>query len=261
MGTGRVSEAKRREILRIAERLKYQPNTLAKMLKSKQKDAVGLIINDKPDSIPGSGVMTELVVDFIKHCEVSDKKYHIEFCDPNGQDKVPDIISSGFVGGVILAGYIRENQTRFKNWIGMNPDFPFVKFEEPFDYSVRTDFVKGVMNALKFLQEQGHANVALHVGPLQFDVHNLVHRGFTQGVDLFSMNTKSDWIYKDYGDVDDRTLKFEWLESIMSEDDSPTAVICAGMGAARNIINMAYRLGMEVPEQLSVIGIGAAWKR
>ncbi len=259
-GTGRVSKAKRREILQIAERLKYQPNTLAQMLKSKEKDAIGLVINDVPESIPGSGVMTELVVEFIRYCEAGGKNYHIEFCDPYGVDKVPDILSSGFVGGVISAGYFLERQTRYKNWVATHPEFPFVKFEEPFDYSVRTDFVKGVMNALKYLREQGHVNVALHVGPLHFDIHNLVHRGFTQGVDLFSMVTSDEWIFKDFPNPDEARLKFEWLDKIMHRKTRPTAVVCAGMGASRNIINFAYRQGFNIPEDLSVVGIGAAWE-
>ena len=132
-------------------------HTLAQTLKSKSVDSIGLIINAPPEEIPGSGVMSELVMHFIQECESRNCKYHIEFVDSlNGRDKLPDIISSGFVGGVLCAGYINERQTRFKNWLGNHPDFPFVKFEEPYDYCLRSDLVNGMLHALKYLQQQGH---------------------------------------------------------------------------------------------------------
>lgn len=260
-GTGRVSEKKRREIMSIAERLKYQPNTLAQILKSKRNDSIGLIINDDPASIPGSGIMNELVMCFIKQCEALNRKYHIEFVDPlNGKDELPDIISSGFVGGVLCAGYICEHQTRFKDWLGSHSNFPFVKIEEPYDYCLRTDLVNGMLNALKYLKQQGHTKVALHIGPLHYDFHNLIFRGYKQGTDVLSMQTDEKWIYYDKSKRDDMVDKFNWTKSIMSGSERPTAMICAGMGASRNIINNLYQLGCKVPDDLSIIGFGAAWE-
>lgn len=261
-GTGRVSDQRRKEIMKIAERLNYQPNTLARMLKAKHKDAIGLIINERLGSVGRSGSMTELMLQFIKFCEKHDKKYSIEFCDIDSKrDEVPDILSSGYVGGVISAGFIFEHQTRFKDWLGSHPDFPLVKFEEPYDYCVRTDFVNGVLNAMMYLKECGHTRIGLHIGPQRFGIHNLIHRGFQQGIGLLSMECRDEWIYSHDNLVrqDDRKEKMAWMKRIMRKKDRPTAMICAGMGASRNIINFAYQLNLDVPGDLSLICTGEPW--
>jgi LacI family transcriptional regulator len=260
-GTGRVGQKKRAEIRRIANELNYQSNTIAQLLKSKQKDGIGLIVNDSPGLIMASGVLGGLVVDFISYCEARGIKYRIEFVDPDsGKDCVPDILASGYVGGIILAGYLRDHQTQFKSWLAAHHEFPFVKFEEPHEFSVRTDFVKGIHDGLKVFSDGGHQNVALHVGPLQFDAHNLVNRGFRQGVGMLSLTCREEWIHNDTHGPDERELKLAWFKKIMAAEDRPTAMICAGMGASRNIINFAYRLGLDIPRDLSILGIGPAWQ-
>jgi len=258
-GTGRISDKRRREIIKLAENLNYQPNTLAQTLKSKRKDAIGLLINDH-FNYASSGAISELTFKFIRYCEEHNKKYNIEFCDIDGKNEVPDILASGYVGGVVFAGFMFENQTRFKDWLGAHTDFPIVKFEEPYNYSVRTDYVNGMLSALQYLKQHGHTRVGLHIGPQQFGVHNLMSRGFSQGVDLLSMVCRDDWIYTHNNLVlpDDRKEKMAWLKKIMGRKERPTAMICAGMGASRNIINFAMQLGLDVPGDLSVIGKGEA---
>ena len=101
-----VGEKKRREIIKIAKQIGYQPNLVAKALVSNRSYTIGLIINNISD---------QFYTDLAKGVEkaADELGYNIILCTTNeslkSQKKYLDILQSRGVDGIIISTVLAKD--------------------------------------------------------------------------------------------------------------------------------------------------------
>ncbi|MFZ2654663.1 MAG: LacI family DNA-binding transcriptional regulator [Victivallales bacterium] len=259
--TGRISDALRSRIGKTASRMGYQPNMAAQLLRSKRSANIGMIVNDRIGNIRGSGYFQPLIAEFIETCHKEGLRNHIEFWDSSANtEKLPWLLSSGFVGGIVHAGRLTPDIAR---WLRKNPDFPLVEIGEAHRHSVRSRIDNGSYQAVRHLMALGHRRIAMACGPGKYDMHSQILKGFKRAVADFGVSVESEGWIRELELASDRSAMLEGLEWTLSLLDGgkerPTAAIGADMRLARAVIHGAGLRGLKVPEDLSVVGVGAAY--
>jgi len=249
-GTGRISEQTRQRVLRSVERLGYKPpkNTL----KKSRTKTVGLVIpsiNNPFFPLLASSVETALI----------ESNYNMFLCNTSRREdnelKHIRRLLDRYVDGIILFSpsekaveYIRRNKST-------NTAVIFI--EEPInaagrcDSFIKIDNVKGMTEALQYIVSLRHKRIAYITGPLSRACNR-------ERLEIFS---------KILGELDVPLIEELILESnfeyeggynlgwqLLKYPSPPTAIFTGNDLMAFGVINSAITLGLQVPEDVSVIG-------
>ncbi len=259
-GTGRISEDVRKKVSEIAQDMNYYPNVVAKLLKAKHPADVGMVICEYPNVVPGSGFFHGLLIDFIQECDRENIKTHIEFMDPVQQDNsnhLPYFLYGGFAGGLIHAGVILES---LRGWVETR-NFPMVAIDEPHTYSVWSRTNEGIFNAAQYLAARGHRRIAYLGGPRKFGFHKLAFEGFERAVQELLLDADGGRLVHEFalrGDLDSVQDGLEYTRQLLRRAKRPTAMICNDMRLVSAAIHAITEAGLKIPEDISIIGGGAA---
>lgn len=173
--SGAASQAKSKEIFEVAEKLQYIPNSLAKSLKQKKTNNIGIITEDL------TVFNTPEIVDGIdEFCENNGyeiilanmrlyKRYNNDFTDtPKHQELFDTVISNMMakqVEGMIYVGY----HCREISYLPFRINVPFVYTycfpKEPIYPSVLFDDEKAGYDVANLLISKGHKKIGVISGP------------------------------------------------------------------------------------------------
>jgi LacI family repressor for deo operon, udp, cdd, tsx, nupC, and nupG len=111
--------------------------------------------------------------------------------------------------------------------------------------------------AVQHLIGLGHRNIALLHGDddtdLNFDVPRARILAFADVMTAAGLRTRPEW--DEWGDFTVHSGQEAFRRLWSKGGDKPTAIFCASDEMAMGVIFEAYRLGVRVPEELSVVGI------
>lgn len=259
-GTGRVSRQQRQRIIAVADELGYRPNLAAKLLKSQENRIMGLVVADRLESFAGHGVFSSLAIDFFEKCHGGGWRPQFEIFDfHQGFSPLPSMFTDGLAAGCIYAGEIGET---IRNWLQNNPDYPVAVFEEPWDFCVRTDNSVGVYQAIRHLAATGHRRIGLICGPCQFDINRQTKEGFYRAIRDFGLNLPEHFVHEqsldEHGNSNGRNIDF--LNSMFAGTERPDAIILSGKTLTSTTIYHLPRIGVRVPEDISIVSICAGWE-
>lgn len=165
--TSRVSDANRKKILRIAARLNYKPNYIARSLVSKETHSIGLVVTTLLNPF-----YAEIAHDVIN--SASEFGYGVSICSAHTslseeQVCVGEFIKRG-VDGLIICSVFRNDPLIYEL---THDDVPFVLAmrnvnenleNSPVDY-VGMDNTRGAFMAVEHLIRMGHNRIGLIAGP------------------------------------------------------------------------------------------------
>jgi len=251
----RVGEVTAKEIKRIAQELNYQPNHLAKSLRSGKTHTLGLVIADI--SNPFFANIARVVEDEAKR---NGYTVIIGSCDENA-DKAWDLlnvlINRQVDGFVIVSCEGSESQIHYLK----EKNIPFVLLDRHFP-EIQSDFVatnnyKASYDAGAHLINGGYKKVGLIA--YKSDMYHMVERirGYKQSLADSHIEFKSNWL---------KEVRFEHLEKevktaideITSTDDQVDALIFATYGLAINGLKYINELKLKVPSDLGIVSFGQA---
>ena len=251
-GTGRVSDEKKAEILRVAEELGYHTAAAAQMLKRKSNPDIGLLINERSELINSSGMYVPMITEFLKLCEKLRVRNYIETSDPAKNDKTaPSSAASGMVGGMLITGMMGS---KMENWFAEHPEFPKVYMEVPGEYSISTDFRGGAELALNYLAARGHRRIAVLTGPIIYPPHKEVEEAYQKLAGELNLENRT---FQSFGRDTTKaavSASYNYVSELLSRPDRPTAFYSSDMAIATGIIYAAMKKGLRVPEDISIIG-------
>jgi DNA-binding LacI/PurR family transcriptional regulator len=250
----RVSESTRRRIHDAAVELGYRPNFAARALKSARTHVVGLVVPDVTNAI-----FTELLRG------VEDEAYRLGYVVllaradglPAGVDVIGRLIGEGRVDGLIVQ--IGESMTRadVDRLVAARLPVVFVNSIHPEGVgSVVLDDERGAEIAVDHLVGLGHRRIALITGVASSDTARRREAGFRAAM------AKADLVV---GEDDVTRLGYEPAQGaeamgrLWGAPHRPTAAVVANINAAYGVLAEARRLGVSVPEELSVVAIHDAW--
>lgn len=249
-GKRAVAEATRLRILQAIEDLDYRPNFAAKSLRSRKSFSVALIVSDIAN--PYYPSLARAV-----HDRLDPEGYVTLICNTNGEAAteerfLQDMVARG-VDGIIMT-VTALGSARIRELVG--PDMPLigggVDASDLGGDQVASDDADGILQALSHLAGRGISDIAFLSGPAS-ELPSIVRlRAFRSACAQLGIPVREEWIEhvpfsRDGGLAGGAVL-------LASSDSRPEAIMCANDLIAIGAIEAARRIGITVPEEVSIIG-------
>lgn len=253
--TGEISDETRQRVLRVAEELRYRPNLPAQSIHSGRTSTIGVIM-------PAAGGFDMRIMMGI-HNELAEHGY-VPITLWSGADlssnsdnellaQVHNLLDHR-VDGVILRptvdareGYLQEVLDREIPLVMVDRDLSDISAD-----FVGTDDEFGGRLVAEYLISLGHRHIAHLAGSEKTSSARLRRKGFEEAV---SDRPDVQWqTLADPGFGVDLKMDMEIAMKLLATDIQATAVFAANDVMANSIYNAARRLGLRVPQDISVVG-------
>jgi LacI family transcriptional regulator len=241
--------ATRDRVLRIAQEMGYQPNSVARSLRTRRTEAIGLVIPDAAN--PGFAEIFKGVQ------SVTDAAgWHVIVVEDRLDDRRElgwdRLVLEGRVDGVlVLTAKIRDPVVRRVSDSG----FPIVLVNRRSNGvagSVVVNDPKGSVVAVSHFASLGHRRIAHVAGPSDVDTGRRRLAGFRDAMKKYGLPLRKDWIVEtNYTEAGGTAAGHALLAK--AGNDMPTAIYCASFLSGIGLIKVLKDAGYQVPEDISVI--------
>lgn len=249
-GSTTYAEKTRKKVLKIADELKYRPNMLVKSLQSGTTKTIGVMV-------PGYGFYGDVVKGI--HEVLLEKDYMMLHSwnpsDVIGEDdkqelKIIHQLLDRRVDGIILRP-VNDNAetTYFKELYERNVPFVVIDRKLP---NVECDFIgndesEGGRQAAIELLKYPHKRV------IGYGTHNSISTCYER-LEAFQKECERRGVDCELYYEHDSAKSAKYLDSLFKSKDAPTAVFCYNDNCALQVYQVAKKMSLKIPEQVSVIG-------
>jgi LacI family transcriptional regulator len=129
-------------------------------------------------------------------------------------------------------------------FVDAGPDRPDVSV-------LKIDYAHGIRQGVQHLAALGHRKIGFISGPLTLHSAQSRLAAFLNAVDECGIHAEPEWQVEG-----DHTFEggIRCMERLLDASMRPTAVMCSNDVTALGVLHKAYRVGLRVPDDLSVIG-------
>lgn len=244
-GLPTVKKTNKARVQAVVKKLKFRPNVSAQRLASKSNNAIGLVIPRYSDMfhsfyalqiLQGVGASVErLRLDLLLHIT-------------NGET----FLNTSALEGVIFSDII-GNEEQVDN--ALKIDIPcvimnYLTRDLPVS-CVSIDNFNAAIKAVDYLAKLGHTKIATITGELKSQVAIDRLDGYLKGLEKKKIEKKKNFIkYGDFG----RDSAIRATKELIKMKTPPTAIFAASDEMAVGAIQVLLESGVNVPEDISVIG-------
>ncbi len=229
--------------------LDYFPNTQARALVSGRSGLLGLIVSEItnpffPELIQG---FEDVAVEAGYEILVSSTNY-----DPTRMSLcIRRMLERKAEGVAVMTFGIEEpllEQLAERNiplvFVDFGPDRPGISL-------LKVDYHHGIRQGVQHLAALGHRNIAFVSGPARLRSAQSRASAFSQSLTECGIALDPEWMV-----VGDHTLEggMAAMDKLLKSARRPTAVMCSNDLTAIGVLHKAFREGLRVPEDLSIIG-------
>jgi LacI family transcriptional regulator len=258
-GDPRIALGTRERVAETARRLGYTPNLAARALITSRTRTVGVVV---PDIV--SPVSAELLD--ILHGLLSSLGYRTlllsESADALGVEAVASALDGRGVDGVLWASATLDARSAE---IFSRRGVPIVLIGRSVDRVqvdsvIADDFVAGRLlgRALVLL---GHHRIGHIAGPRNTSTSRDREAGLRAALEELGCPLDED--LRRTGEYS-LQAGYQWCMELMTSERPPTAIVCGDDSIAFGALDGARRLGIKVPQELSITGVGdvemASWE-
>ncbi len=251
-----VSEATRKRVQDAIDELGYHPNFLARGLASKRSQAISLLF----PTVMKDRVLSDVQFEFVAGVTnvASQNGYGLLlWTTPDEEVQIDRLIQEGLAGGIILME-VKLNDPRVDLLRARQFPFALIGHCQECDdlYYVDLDFAQGLCMAVHHLAELGHREIAF----LNFEQAVLdsgfgpsvrSQAGFEQG--LAETGVKG-YMNAESASMQDAAVVFQRL---LQAHPQISGVIIVNELMAAGVARQIYKMGMRIPDDLSVIVIAS----
>lgn len=247
-----ISEDTRQKVQAFAKLYNYRPNNIALSLKNKKTKTIGIIIPE---------IVHHFFATVISGIEqvANEKGYNVIVCLSNESfDKEVinmEVLATGSTDGFIMSLSKETQQKKDFHHIleVINQGMPVVMFDRVTNDvlcdKVIIDDQTAAYDAVDFLIGKGFKNIALVTTVDYVSVGKLRTEGYINALADHDVQVSEDMIVK-IEDIDNCAAKIERL----LDEKRPDAIFAVNELFAVTSIKLATKMGIKVPEELSVIG-------
>ncbi len=242
-GNTRVSEATRQRILLAAEALHYQPNALARSVRSRRTHTVGFYMSDFIDL--RDLFLSEIVSGLQQGCQENrhDFLMHGTFTG-RSTDEVYRHLLNGKVDGLVL--HVDSSDPLLPRLADSRLRVVAVANPVPFLPSVTVDDVGGSRLLVQHLAAKGHRRILYAACPYPLSSAVRREKAFLDAACALGLTVSA----KPTDPSGHLALDFLTLP----DGERPTALVCWNDLAAYRLITQLRVSGLRVPEDLAVAG-------
>jgi LacI family transcriptional regulator len=248
-GTRFVSEAVREQVLQAMNSLNYQPNALARSLRSGHTHTLGLILPDSAN--PFFAEMGHSI-----EMAAFEAGYSVIFCntenDIERESFYLDVLTKKQVDGIIFVS-TGENKESLKKLIELK--IPTVVLDRDLagmqmDF-VQADNLQGGYLATRYLISLGHKRIGCIAGSPKVAAGSQRMTGYQKACEEFSIPVDGNLVaYGEFNPVSGWELGLRML----SQKDRPTAIFVSNDMMAIGVLRAAAELSISVPNDLAIVG-------
>ncbi len=249
-----VGDETRLRVLAAGAELDYRPNPFARSLRTGRSRTLGLMVTTIADPFTGEVVQAMDTV-------ARERGYRTVLMlsgmglSTEGQPASDEATGLRFVDGVLLLGFQLRGYAPFPGVaaqhrglvtaIPNNPDLP--------SFAVDVDTRTGVRAALQHLQELGHRRLGMI-----YDPRHLRMRDLQTTFDAFVRDANLPTLPGAVGTTEAGYYQGGQVaaERLLALPEPPTAILAANDQLAIGALHAAWRRGLRVPHDLSIIGVG-----
>lgn len=250
----RVSQATEKRIREIMAKHNYVPNMAARSLISKASHIIALLLPiwyETPDSMlldPYVGQIAGML-----ESELREHQYYVMICSFRTVEQVLQIQRTWQIDGSIL---IVPHEDKVSHKLVRKTESPLVVLDRHFDdlpmMSVCLDDWKGGYMATKHLLEKGHRKIGFAAPTISASsVIQERYRGYLDALQEYGVKNHPEWVFSDAAHQEGGEVVGR---AIAGMEQRPTAMVATEDLIACGIIKGCQAHGMNVPEDLSVIG-------
>ncbi len=249
-----VGEDTKARIRKIAKEMGYFPNSSARALKTNKSYNIGVLFVDEA---PQSGLTHEYFASILDSFKVTveAKGYDITFINCNNirKGRLSYLEHSRFRGvdGVLIA-CVDFGDKEIKELI--ESDIPVVTIDYPVEgrLSVISDNARGIEELVRYVYAQGHRKIAYIYGQSGSQVTKERLNSFKKTASELGLKIPERFLIS--GKYRDIPCASKNAGALLDMKDRPTCIFFADDYSAIGGINEIKARGMNVPEDISIVG-------
>ncbi|WEV46777.1 LacI family DNA-binding transcriptional regulator [Bifidobacterium sp. ESL0690] len=243
-GPRNVSEKTTKRVLDAARKLNYQPNSIARALRTGNSNTLGAVINDMTNPF-NAGVYEELEM------LAAERGYSMLFAASHGSPEREHFVTEQLINRNVEALFISPCEN-----IELSPinteNCKFIVFDVDTKLNnattISADYAKAVETGMNHLFEHGHTNAAMIIGNSLNGIsdgrvkgwyHAFMKRGIPAGHIEYTSFTR------DGG--------YQAMLRILDSPNRPTAVFAGSDLIALGALRAMHERGIRVPEEMAII--------
>ncbi len=253
----RISDSTKKAVIKMAEKLDYQPNNIASALRKGKSNIVGVII-------PTSD--RKFFASVIKGIEqvLSEEGYNLIISQSDDllskEQSNVDALLRVQVDGIIAS--IAKETTDYSHYERIiNQNIPLIFFDRVNENmnvnTVISDDFLGAYDATSHLVKQGCKKIAHFGGDLRINIYKERLRGYKEALQKYDIPLNNDWILEDdLIDETEQVLKVgrKLTRHLLELDEKPDAIFSSSDFAAMGAIQVLKERNIKIPEEIAVVG-------
>jgi LacI family transcriptional regulator len=254
-GEAHVRPELRDLVQKVVAELDYRPNAFARSLSSSRSYLLGLFIDD-----PVSGYAADVQHGALVGCRA--RSYHlvvepVDLTAPDWAGEVRASIAALRLDGAVVAPPICDDTTLMAIFAeaGLPTVLVAPSIAPPTSGTVRMDDRRAAQEMTDYLVGLGHRRIGFVQGPLSHSASARREEGFRAAMAAAGLAVDEACVMR--GDFTSRS-GMELGEHLLALPERPTAVFAANDDMALGVLITAMKLGIAVPEQLSICGFDDA---
>lgn len=244
-----VNKATAERIKKAIDELGYKPNLIARSLRQKKTNIIGLIVGN---------VLSHFYSVIAKSVEDAARKYGFNTVLCNGDDdpkKELDyikVLESLKVEGIIMTP-TGKNEDYINSVIRSGINVIFIdRFSDKVNCSsVCVDNATGSYNAVKYLVKQGYKKIAIINGNLEIITAKKRLDGYLKVLKEASLSIDNDLIK--IGDFKRETGLIKSLE-LLEGGNKPDSIFSANLEITKGILSSIKQKGLKIPDDIGLVG-------
>jgi DNA-binding LacI/PurR family transcriptional regulator len=251
----RISAATRTRVLKVAEELKYQPNSFARSLRTQKSNTLGVCAAYLMDPY------TATILHWANHAaHARQYKLMLSFLEEQEEpaDAIREIFGKGTVDGILVreSGFLLDDQSIISlHKQGMHMVLIGREVEGYRIPTVLLDNFRGGWLAAEHLMSLGHKKIGL----MMYDHPEMgVKRALGAKAALsqagFDMDQVIERYVTDRAPSDSTERGQDLIAELLENGERPTAIIAGADILAFRIIRAITNQGLRVPEDIAVVG-------
>ncbi len=246
-----ISDKTRGRVERAMRELNYAPSSIARQMRLGDSLSIGMLYGD-----PSSGYQARLNHAVLKACSDARRYLAVELFDeknPNWQKQVEDFLDRTKVRNMILVPPMCDSADLHDILVQRQVHFALISPTRPVigASSIAMDDHLAAREMVNHFIELGHKRIA-HIGGHPDHVVTLLRRqGYEEALHRAGLPIRDDYICSG-------RFRFRYAlvcaDKLLKMPVRPTAIFAANDEMAAAVIMTANRLGLRVPEDLSVAG-------
>jgi len=252
-----VREDTQEKVAKAIAELNYRPNASARNLASKRSHLVALLYDDPAAyELPSSGYIINMQEGVLRACRKNNYDLLIHPCNPKSRSisgEIKSLIDHARPDGIIVAAplsnmpkIIRAIESTGTTIVCLSPGK-----KDPAHSTISTNDREVSAEMVHHLHSLGHKSISFIAGdPSHKAVSNRL-AGFRKGMQECALKVQDSLIMAGDNSIGAGEIA---TEKLMARKSPPTAIFAANDDMAVGVIRAAKKLGIAIPDELSVAG-------